>query len=293
MTKKLLFVPVCFVTLFFFYPACKNKKGGSGEAYSLKMRLNKGDKFGQEMDMNMDMDFTVAGQRMAMKMGMKGLNEFEVTSDTPGAKELAMTYKKMDMTMEMNGPNGQIKSPNSNDAARKMVGRTIRLKLNDNNQIIETSGFEEMMADASSDSATKMQMKQMFSNDQMNGLFGAMFQMYPDKPVRVGDTWNKEIEVSVAGVKMKMKGDYELTAVKNGVAFITLNGKYGGKGVMKTGVMELEMDIDGAQKGTYNIGIADGYLKDSDLTMDIKGTMTIMGQKVPLNMKGYILVKGK
>ncbi|MEI9809673.1 MAG: hypothetical protein WDO16_18420 [Bacteroidota bacterium] len=29
-------------------------------------------------------------------------------------------------------------------------------------------------------------MKKMFSKDQLNSMFGIMFQVYPDKPVKVG-----------------------------------------------------------------------------------------------------------
>jgi hypothetical protein len=42
-----------------------------------------------------------------------------------------------------------------------------------------------------------------------------------------------------------------------------------------------------------NIGLADGYLKDSDYKIEVKGAMNVMGQKLPLTMKGYYLMKGK
>lgn len=62
---------------------------------------------------------------------------------------------------------------------------------------------------------------------------------------------------------------------------------------MDQGGVAMEMDMDGTQKGTVNIGLADGYLKDSDYKIEVKGAMNVMGQKMPLTMKGYYLMKGK
>ena len=270
--------------------SCNSNK--SSEAYLLKMRLRKGDKFAQDLDMSMKMSMRVMEKDMNMNMGIKGGTAFEVTDTAVGSKELSMTYTKMDMKMEVENPDGRKNEIVNNDINQKLTGKTVRMRINDKNEITEMLGFEDIMwGDSTQDPAVKEQLKEMFSKEQMNSLFGTMFQMYPSTPVRVGDTWKKETDVVVAGINMKMTGNYTLEKVRDGVAYVNLDGKYTGKGTMKQGGVQIEMNMNGSQKGTINIGVSDGYVKDSQLNMDIDADMTTMGQKVPMTIKGYYIMK--
>ena len=114
----------------------------------------------------------------------------------------------------------------------------------------------------------------MFSKEQMNSMYGMMFQLYPDHPVKVGDTWEKENEFSMASITMKMNVKYKLTSVKDGIAYVNVDGTVSGKGKMSQPGIELDMDLKGNNTGTMNIGLEDGYLKDSDMKMDISGDIT-------------------
>ncbi len=87
MKKKFSILPLFVFSITFFY-SCKT--GGSGEAYSIKMRLNKGDTFMQDMQMNMEMNAAV----VQMKMKMNTATSFEVTNSDTAEKVLKMTYKR-------------------------------------------------------------------------------------------------------------------------------------------------------------------------------------------------------
>jgi uncharacterized protein DUF6263 len=267
--------------------SCKSKKSG-GDAYTIKMRLNPGDKFGQDLDMNMKMGFSAAGQQMDMNMGINGITAFEVVNDSGGMKQLLMTYKKMDISSEMKTAEGT-KQIGNKDIGSRLVGKAIKLSMNDKNEITNVEGFESILD--STNAEANAQMRQLFSKDQMNSLFGMAFQMYPDGPVHVGDSWEKERDISMAGIKMKMKANYELKSVVNGVAHITVDGKIKGQGSMGQNGVNVSMDMDGSQKGSYDIGLANGYIKDSQVSMDVKANMEAAGQKIPMTMTGYYIIK--
>ena len=269
--------------------------GGSGEAYTLKMRLAKGDHFTQDMDIKMEMAMEMMGQKMNTKMDMKGDMIFEVLGDSSNLKKLTMTYGnlKMGMGFDGMGMNNMNFDSVMTAAASRINGRVVTMYLNDKNEVVETSGFGEVMIDETLEAATKEQIKKMFSKEQMNSMLGMMFQMYPDKPVRVGDSWEKEIETAMAEIKMKAKGKYKLKSVKDGIAYIDVSGKFNGKGSMNQQGVNVDMDMSGDQEGTISIGLADGYLKDNNFKMNIKAEMEVMGQKVPMNIKAYYLMKGK
>lgn len=294
--QKYLLAPL-FLLMTLGFLSCNNGVG-TGEAYALKMRLAPGDQFKQEMDMTMDMGIDMMGQSIQNEMGMKMTMAFEVLGDTNDLKKIKMTYENINMTMKMNTPGTEGMNMDSmmNKSNKKMEGKSISILLDKNNKVVAVEGYEELIAsnmDEEMDEATKEQFKKMFSKEQANSMLGMMFQMYPDKPVRVGESWEKEIETSMAEIKMTVKGKYTLKSVKDGVANILVAGKFSGKGSMNQNGMSMDMDMDGDQSGQINIGLSDGYLKDSDYKMDIKANMNAMGQKVPMTIKAKYIMKGK
>jgi hypothetical protein len=272
-------------------------QGGSGEAYTLKMRLAKGDTFTQELDMDMDMDMNAMGQNMKMKMGMKSAVDFEVSGDSANLKNLSMTYRKQDMTMSMGGmpgTEGLNYDSIANKIANHIVGKKVVMQLDRNNEIVNVTGFEEVMAsDSSLTPEMEDQMTKMFSKEQLNNLFSMMFQVYPDKPVRVGDSWNKELKTSMSNVSLTIDMKYKLTSVKDGIAYIDAKGKIKTKGTMKSGPMDIEMDMNGTQEGQINIGVDDGYLRDGQFTMAVDAEMGVQNIKMPMKMKANYLMRGK
>jgi hypothetical protein len=287
--KKQLVLP--FLLLFsasYLFISCNNKGGGSGEAYTLKMRLAPGDNFKQDMDMTMNMQVEVAGQNMKTDLGIKGLMDFSVSGDSNNLKKIKMTYEKMGMTMKLDAPgmDGMNMDSILNKSNELINGKSVNILVNEKNEIVDVAGFEDIMVNEGLDDASKMQIKKMFSKEQINSMLGMMFQMYPDKPVKVGESWEKEIEFPMAEIKMKIKGKYTLKSVKDGVAFIDLKGTFKGKGSMNQNGMAIDMDMDGTQNGQINIGLEDGYLKDSDIKMDMKALTEVMGQKMKMTMKG-------
>jgi hypothetical protein len=290
------FSAVIVFSFCFLFVSCKSKdKGGSGPAYTIKMRLANGDKFGQDLDMTMDMGIKMAAMNMDMKMNMNMTMDMEVLGDTGELKKLRFTYTKAKMSMDLKGVPGN--GVNSNDlldkAAARIEGKSINLLLNKNNEIVEVSGFEEMMTDSNEeDPAMREEMKKMFSKDQLNSMMGLMFQMYPDHPVRVGDTWEKESDMNMGPFKMRMKNKFRLKEANNGVAIIQVENSYSGKGKMEQGSVNADVDMDGKQKGEMGVRMDDGYLKGANYTLDVKAKAKIMGQTVPYDIHGNYLMKG-
>lgn len=265
-----------------------NNKSAPGEAYTLKMRLAAGDTFNQNMDMGMKMNFEAAGQKLEMTMDMKVDMAFKVTAASEGSRDLTLTYKNMEVQTEMKGMEGMNKQMN-NEALKNIIGKTVTLKINNKNEITDVVGFEEALLSDTTNLAARNMIKEMFTKEKMNSLFSMMFQLYPEKPIRVGDEWEREVKTAMAGLDMKVLGKYTLISVKDSVATIKMDGKYIADGKMAEG---MEMKMDGTQTGEVNLKLADGYLKNSQIKIDLDGSMKVMGQNVPVKMKGNYIIKG-
>jgi hypothetical protein len=245
------------------------------------------------MDMTMKMGMEVMGRKMDMDMGFRGVTTFRVLDVSDQFKEMSMTYSEMEMSANIEGMEEANDMLTNNDAGRKLNGKSVTMKLNDKNEIIEVQGLDDLMVDDSMDAATQEQIKKMFSKEQMNSMFSLAFQMYPDKPVKVGDSWEKISDVNVAGVNMKLKNNFTLSAVKDGIASLKVEGKLDGKGNMQQGNMNMEMEVNGKQDGTIDLKLSDGLLVGSALVLDADAGLKMMGQSVPVKLKANYLMKRK
>ena len=273
---------------FSFILSCKS--GSSGEAYTLKMRLAPGDNFRQEVKTIMDMN--MAG--FSMKMNMDAETNFDVLQNDTAGKQLRLTYTKMNMKMDMGDLNQAVNSDSMmNESQKKIVGKSVTLTLSPKNEIINVSGFDSLLNSDLYDPVTKQLFEKTFSKEQLNSVFGMVFSLYPSRPVRVGDNWTSKSKFSMANIDMGMKVKYKLLSVKDGVAEISVDGTFDGDGNMKQSGIEAGMNMEGTQTGRIRLNLNDGYLKNGNYTMNISGEINVMGQKMPITMKGDYELTGK
>ena len=292
--KKIISVLSIFTISIVLFAACNS--GLSGEAHTIKMRLNKGDTFNHTIKMNMLMNTAVMGQSVNMNMKMESANSFEVMNADSLNKELKMTYNNLHMSMDMGKLNQAAVNTDSimNSSTKGVIGKSVVFMLSKDNEIISTSGFDSLMINESQSEASRQMIKKMFSKEQLNNLFGMMFSMYPGKPVKVGESWTSKTVVNIADIDMKVNVKYTLIGVKNGLADIDVDGVIDGKGEMnKSSGVPLEIAMSGTQKGTMTIKMTDGYLQNGAYKMDIKADMVVMGQKIPMTMKADYTLNGK
>lgn len=273
--------------------SCNN--GLPGEAYTIKMRMNKADTFHQNIKMDMTMKMNVPGQPVDMKMNVDAGVTFEVTDTTTTSKDLKLTYTSMHMGMDMgNKAMGAVNMDSIMDRTiGKIIGKSVILELSPTNEITQVKGFDSLMQESSNDEATRQMMEKMFSKDQMNNMFGMLFTMYPTKPVKVGETWTSKSKVNLANMDMQINIKYKLVGVKNGLADIDVDGVIDAKGDMKQNNMSIGVSMSGTQKGMLTIKMNDGYLENGSYKMDVKAEMDMAGQKIPMTIKADYYLSNK
>ncbi len=288
---NLVFLIVTALSVLLF--SCNS--GPSGEAHTIKMRMNKGDTFHYNIKMDMSMNMDVMGKAMDMKMNMDAGTRFEVMENPSNNKELKLTYTKMHMGMDMGNQEMAAVNTDSilNATTEKMVGRSVFIELSPTNEIIQVKGFDSLMINNTDNEASRQMIEKMFSKEQLNSSFGMMFSMYPAKPVKVGETWTAKTKVNVANMDMQVNLTYKLVAVKNGVAEIDVDGIIDGKGDMKQKDMAVGISMSGTQNGTFTINMNDGYMQNGSYKMDVKADMEMGGQKVPMTMKANYSLSNK
>lgn len=279
--KRHLLLFAIVTTVISVITSCKT--GPSGEAYTIKMRLAPGDRFTQKM--KTDMDMKMAG--FNIKMVMDGEIQFDVLTGDSTGKQLKLTYNQMNIKMDMGDLNRAVNSDSMlNESQKKIIGKSVTITLSPNNEIITVSGYDSLMNNDLYDPATKQLFEKTFSKEQLNSMFGMMFSMYPSKPVKVGETWTSKSKFNIANIDMGITNKFKLLSVKDGVAELSIEGKFDGGGEIKQTGVAVDMKMKGAQNGRMQIELSDGYLKTGNHTMDLNGDVSAMGQKMTISAKG-------
>jgi len=95
-----------------------------------------------------------------------------------------------------------------------------------------------------------------------------------------------------SGMKVNVENTYVLKSIEGNKATIAMTSAMNLPKSDNDTVAAM-VQMTGKQEGTIDIDISSGQIISGKTTQDIKGTMTVMGQQMPMNIKGNIVISSK
>jgi hypothetical protein len=266
----------------------------------LKFNFEKGKGYDYEMIINMDQD--IMGQ--AMQMDMTNYYSMDVVADDGTTKTITTTYDRFKLNMkvgpmdidvdsdkplqEMEGGGKENPMKMLNSLFGAIKGKKFSMKVNAEGKVEEITGFKEMaqsIVDSMGvDEKMKEQMQQQFSKQfnetSMKDQFERVLYIFPNKEVKVGDSWQK---TTTPGGAMggKYTSTYTVTEIEGDMVTLEEKSKIDGA----SEAMNMKGDIT----GTLVIDSKSGLVVSADQDMDLK--MSTDGKEI--KMKGKTKIKGK
>ena len=277
---------------------CKTSSSTSASRV-LKFNLEKGRQYDYEMVW--DMNQKAMGQENAFSIG--AFYTIDVTENEGNIRTMIGTYKKFSMTMNIMGmqidiDTDKLRNLKSTDSAGKnpmvmmkklfssIVDKSFTMKVNDEGKVLEVSGFKEMIAgmldSLDLDEEEKIQglatLNDQFNDESVRDQFAQLFYIFPNKEVKVGDSWEKS---HAAGGKMPAKYTtaYKVKEIEGD--FVTLDAK---SKIETNG----DLDLNGSQTGTLIVDSRSGLVVNAKFDQSI----SISVQGVSLEMTGKGNIKG-
>jgi hypothetical protein len=299
MKKITLLLALIVVTLSFnVIQSCKSA-GSASSTKMLKFNLEKGK--GYDYEIVWDINQTIMGKAAEISIGAD--YSIRVEEDKDHIKTLSNTYKSFRMNMNMMGVKidvdtdkpapatedspGGIPTGMMNKIFSGIVGKTFTMKVDEEGKVLEVSGFTEMLQSMSDSMGMSDEMKQKMSaslKDQFNeqtvkDQFAQVFTIFPNKEIKVGDTWDKNFSM---GGKMPAKyaTTYTVKEIEGDHVTVSTKTKIEGTG---------EMSISGDQTGTIIIDSKTGLMVNGDYNQDIQAKV----QGMSFDMTGKGKIKGK
>ncbi len=262
-----------------------------GDTYTLQWKLKEGDVFYNKTSVTMDQTIEVMGQTMDQKIEMKTVLKFKVKSVKSGGAVVEMTY----VENKFDAPG----LPGTN-LLDKLKNVTFTATLDDKMKVTKLEGYDKFLdALADGDAAQKKMMKAMMPEDTIRQAFGQTFAITPDKPVAVGDKWERSDKLPFGPLgKVETKSAFKLDSVKGDVATISMKGDLTFKA--GDGGDDLPFKITKADlkaenfTGTNTFDMKLGRLTGMKMEMEMAGTMTIgvAGQTIDAKLKQKMTTTG-
>lgn len=269
----------------------------AGQSVDLRLNLSKGDTY--YLASTNEQTYTVEMMGMFTEIGMnlRFGQEFQVEDVQNNIFSLRTTFADVAVKMDMKG--GLFGSSNVDfDSKRSsnpdhpvantfagLVGMSFLMKVSSAGKIIETSGLEEIMSKIIASSAVPLdpQVQTMIGEGSLRQGIEQMFNIYPDKLVKPGDTWSKNQTIS-AGINFNVSSNYALNTRTNGVSSLGVKGSLRTlPGSTMPGMEMLNMTIimTGASEGTINVTENTGWIRDGTITQNISGSMEMLNPDYP------------
>jgi len=299
--KKILLFPSIIMILVAVtgVQSCKNSDAPAGSV--LKFNLEKNKQYDYEIVWDMDQKVMDRDNKINLLAGYS----FEVTEEKDKIKTLRGVYKSfrlymkimdMEMDIDTDKPVDTIsEGENKGDQMSMMKkiftgikGKIFTMKVDEEGNVLSVSGFDEiinsMIDSAGVNEDMKLQMKvslmDQFNEQELKNQFAQVFMIFPNKSVKVGDSWQKKYLMSG-----KMPANFSTTYTVKQIEGnqVTLDAK---TAIAPAGG---EMEVKGEQTGTLLVDSKTGLVLHAEFNQDME---TKTGDfQITIHSKGKI--KGK
>jgi hypothetical protein len=229
-----------------------------------------------------------------------------VTGEEAGNKILTGTYESFKMNIKMAGmeidvdtdkPNPPLTEDEMKANPLGMIsrmfagikGKSFTMSVDPEGKVLSVSGFESIvrsMVDSMQiPEEAKMQvevsLKDQFNDDMIRDQFAQAFTIFPNKAVKVGDTWQKTFAVK-GKTPSNYVTDYTVKQIDGGT--VTLDAR-----TTIASADSTVMKLNGLQTGKLLVDSKTGLVVDASFDQDIKINMN----QTDVEMKGKGTIKGK
>ena len=258
----------------------------------------KGEKYTYRLTTDQKSLISAGGQEMAVSTYTEMLTEMNIKEKNNNEITLEFFYREIVMTVSNPMMNFKIDTKNkaghTSDVEKNganifdcIVGKPLQLVINPDGTIKSITGYDAIIDDmkkiTSALSAMEQQMSNMFTQsfneETMKTTFEQTYKIYPDKEIKVGDSWSIDYEYTIMGMSNNVKKTFTLKSVTNDIALLgltTVSTMKGGAG--------MEGEMKGEQKGEIKLNIKTGMSVQSTSEDNSKGKFSAQGMETSMDI---------
>ncbi len=270
------------VLLIFLYSCQSNKN-----AIEISMKWVKDQPYSYSNIADIETEMNMMGTRQSIEVKTSMYNTLKMLQTDGKQHTVEFKYDSIaNVSTLLNG------KPNETAAENDMSfinGQSITMQIRDG-KIVQVEQNDSLFASIK-DSLQKQIVNELFSAENLNGTLSMYFNLYPEKPVSIGESWTNKLEMKVSSLKLSMKFNYTLKSINEGIAEISFTATSDDKGKMEMNGVEIPVSFKGQQNGTYFVKLDEGVLQSGSASSDFDMSISMAGMELPMKMKAKNEVK--
>lgn len=278
----------------------------------LKLNLEKGKEYKQTTISKTTVIQDINGQKMDIKMTIKGTMSFLVDEIHDNDYKINVKYDNLSLSMEL--PQGVMEfSSEKNDKQdifsmilAEMKKGMFQINLTKNGKITDIKNIESLFDPAFNKFPQipekqivqiKSQLMKAYGKEAFKGNIEMITAIYPNKPVFKGDSWEIKTKLE-SGMSADMTTIYTLTENNSENYFISGNSKIitaDKDAYIESNGMPMKYDLEGSMVSEIKVDKISGWIIEAKMNQDIRGDVYIKsnvqmpnGMKIPMIMKSDI-----
>ncbi len=286
------------------------------EKIDLRLRLEKGQSYKMQTITDMKINQTIPGQQQVMtilqRSGGKNIYTIEdVQAD--GTIVLKITHDAISSKIESANAmqNMEYDSTDTSTATGPLapilgaiIGQSFTIVITPAGHIKEIQGASELLGNIQEKinelpegplrAGVETNLKMQYGEEALKANTENSFDMYPDHPVGIGDTWQRRTVLN-QGFPMVVDAIYTLKERKNGVAVIDIFAMIRTNrdtGSMEMGNMNLSYNVSGTAMRLIEIEESTGWMIRSDQNLRLNGSITVQSPQMQQPMSMPISISG-
>ena len=295
--------------MLFAFSACGNR-----ETHTLVYNVNAGDTFRYQITVDMSMKQDFMGQTMNIGTTMEMLAVYHINSVEENSIDMDFLFESMRMDMfsdffEMSVSSDTdaefVTAEDISPMFRAMTNLPFNMVIDRQGNVQSMSGFEQMfdamlsVIDEEVDEFTKQQvlaqLNQQFSPETMQDNMGQQLVVFPEHPVRIGESWNTSTTVSFGEMSMTMDAQTTLRRVNGNIAVLEIRGNFSTDApiVQITEGMVARTSLTGTQTGTMEIDMNTGWTVSGNIVQDMEMETEMQGMTIPQSISTVTTILAK
>jgi hypothetical protein len=244
----------------------------AGQPLDLSLRLQPGDVFQVEMQVEQNTRQTIEGSvevtELAMRVGIS-VAVHKVLADA--SAEIEMTYTSI--YFKMSGTFGEMVFDSTDPASRAgdlgpsmegLIGRSFGIVMTSKGEIVDVRGLEALVPDQA-------------QSMNMGEILRAIAPAYPARSVRIGDSWSSTSVLS-AWLPCRLMSTWSLVSRENGIVVLDVvtqaEPNRGGE-PLEIGGYSLLYRLSGSQRGTARVDEATGWPLRTEIFQAFSGEVEV------------------
>lgn len=231
------------------------------------------------MDQKVLVEQTVKQQYDVKKVNTDGTFDLTITT-----KSMKMEQVNPMMNMRFDSDNPENNEPKDMvDGLNNMIGKKFDVVVDKQGAVkslnVEGNLFDGVFDNIPGGEQMAAQFESQFGENAIKSALSQTLGFFPDKPVKIGDTWVKNT-TSEMGMKLDLQTTYKLKERKNGIAIIEFvsDAKTDPKEApLEMMGMTMSYDIKGTMKGTIIVDEKTGWAIKNTGEQNMKGKMNMSG----------------